>query len=393
MKHKIAIIGNMNNGHYTLMRYLLDESFDCDLLLFNNEISHFSPQSDTFINDKYHNRVKKLDWGAPETLKFTDKKKIIEDLKPYNFLIGNGYAPAYLNKASIELDIFDPYGSDLYEATIYGFTKFFLQNSSLTYFQRKGIYNSKYVHLPKTNKNYDKRVNKLSPLSEKIICFKPVIYINEYSEHNPKFKNFISKNINKLIDLKKDNFIYFSQSRHCWKNISMKNPNHKGNDKIIYAWKKFINRFSPKALLVLFEYGDDFFETKKLIDELNLNKSIIWMPLSPRKEIMKMISIADVVLGEFTHSWYIGGLSMEAISMGKPLICYRDEKYINKFYKDKYPVLNAYSIDEIYEKIVFSYQNKREVLKIGDLSKKWYKDFVVDSFINTYKKILNINLS
>ena len=84
MKHKIAIIGNMNNGHYTLMRYLLDESFDCDLLLFNNEISHFSPQSDTFINDKYHNRIKKLDWGAPETLKFTDKK-IIEDLKPYTF--------------------------------------------------------------------------------------------------------------------------------------------------------------------------------------------------------------------------------------------------------------------------------------------------------------------
>ena len=117
------------------------------------------------------------------------------------------------------------------------------------------------------------------------------------------------------------------------------------------------------------------------------------MPLSPRKEIMKMISFADVVLGEFTHSWYIGGLSMEAISMGKPLICYRDEKYINKFYKDKYPVLNAYSIDEIYEKIMFSYQNKRDVLKIGDLSKKWYKDFVVDSFINTYKKILNINLS
>ena len=30
---------------------------------------------------------------------------------------------------------------------------------------------------------------------------------------------------------------------------------------------------------------------------------------------MKMISFVDVVMGELIHSWFVGGLSMEAISM------------------------------------------------------------------------------
>ena len=64
----------------------------------------------------------------------------------------------------------------------------------------------------------------------------------------------------------------------------------KGSNKLIYAWKKFINEHNPNAILVLFEYGNDYLASKKLILDLNLDETIIWMPLSPRKEIMKMIS-------------------------------------------------------------------------------------------------------
>ena len=53
MRKKIALIGNMNNAHYTLMRYLSDNAFDCTLLLFNNEISHFNPDSDTYAHDRF----------------------------------------------------------------------------------------------------------------------------------------------------------------------------------------------------------------------------------------------------------------------------------------------------------------------------------------------------
>ena len=390
MRKKIALIGNMNNAHYTLMRYLSDISFDCTLLLFNNEIPHFNPDSDTYAQDRF-DKIQKLDWGAPELFKSTDKNKIIDDLKPFDFLIGNGYSPAYLAKASMKLDIFHPYGSDIYEATIYGIKRFLIQNNILTFFQRKGIYESKHIHMFKTP-IYDLRIEKLSPNSEKLTCFKPEIYLPEYSESNVNFKNYTNQNIEKLIKLKKNNFIYFSQTRHYWKGKSKKDPNNKGSNKLIYAWKKFINEHRPNAILVLFEYGNDFLASKKLIMDLNLDERIIWMPLSPRKEIMKMISFVDVVMGEFTHSWFIGGLSMEAISMGKPLITYRDERYLGNFYKDNYPILNACSTDEIYNKIVFSYQNKNKILRIGDLSKKWFEENVTNSFITTYKKIINKNL-
>ena len=131
--------------------------------------------------------------------------------------------------------------SDLYEATIYGLKRFLIQNNVLTFFQRKGIYESKYIHLPKTNPIYDIRVEKLSPISEKITCFKPEIYLPEYLESNINFKKYTNQNIEKLIKLKKNNFIYFSQSRHYWKGKSKKDPNNKGSNKLIYAWKKFIN--------------------------------------------------------------------------------------------------------------------------------------------------------
>ena len=68
--------------------------------------------------------------------------------------------------------------------------------------------------MPKTNPIYDIRVEKLSPISEKITCFKPEIYLPEYLESNINFKKYTNQNIEKLIKLKKNNFIYFSQSRH-----------------------------------------------------------------------------------------------------------------------------------------------------------------------------------
>ena len=51
------------------------------------------------------------------------------------------------------------------------------------------------------------RVEKLSPHSEKITCFCPLLYAR-YLDSNVNFKNYTNQNIEKLIKLK-NNFIYF----------------------------------------------------------------------------------------------------------------------------------------------------------------------------------------
>ena len=49
---KLALIGNMNNNNFSLLRYFRDAGVDAHLLLYNNDgqasCSHFRPQDDTF---------------------------------------------------------------------------------------------------------------------------------------------------------------------------------------------------------------------------------------------------------------------------------------------------------------------------------------------------------
>ena len=54
---KIALLGNMNNNNFALLRYFRDLGFDAHLLLFKNDgaghSDHFKIESDTFKIEKW----------------------------------------------------------------------------------------------------------------------------------------------------------------------------------------------------------------------------------------------------------------------------------------------------------------------------------------------------
>ena len=54
---KIALIGNMNNANFAIMRYFRDLGADAHLLLYANDgqkaLSHFKPECDTWSMDKW----------------------------------------------------------------------------------------------------------------------------------------------------------------------------------------------------------------------------------------------------------------------------------------------------------------------------------------------------
>lgn len=74
-----------------------DWGFDCDFLLFNDELEHFHPECDTFEKADY-SWIKQLSWGSEATFLETKSQQIKFDLYPYDVLIGCGLAPAYLDK-------------------------------------------------------------------------------------------------------------------------------------------------------------------------------------------------------------------------------------------------------------------------------------------------------
>ena len=58
---KIGIIGNMNNGNFSLMRYFRDLGFDAYLLLYSNDgkgnSKHFRPESDSWEIKKWNKYI------------------------------------------------------------------------------------------------------------------------------------------------------------------------------------------------------------------------------------------------------------------------------------------------------------------------------------------------
>ena len=111
-KKRVALIGNMNNNNFTLLRVLRDNKIDAHLFLYTNEI--FSPSSDT-IDFKYWKRYIHdlgISNGKPDIL-FFKKSKLKDKLKEFNFFIGNGIAPYILKKINIRLNIFMPYAEGI----------------------------------------------------------------------------------------------------------------------------------------------------------------------------------------------------------------------------------------------------------------------------------------
>ena len=101
---KIALIGNMNNNNFALMRILRKEGLDAHLFLYTNEQFFPSEDSDNLSNWKNFIHDLKISNGKPDIL-FFNKKELAHKLKDFDCLIGNGVAP-YLLKRINESDDF-----------------------------------------------------------------------------------------------------------------------------------------------------------------------------------------------------------------------------------------------------------------------------------------------
>ena len=110
---RVACIGNMNNNVFSLVRFLPDRGIDAHLLILNNDLYRFDPLQDTydlsFLEYKTY-----LSWGIPEKFSNVPRERIRQDLADYDFIIACGFSPAFIEKAGKEIDIFAPFGGDIY---------------------------------------------------------------------------------------------------------------------------------------------------------------------------------------------------------------------------------------------------------------------------------------
>lgn len=427
---KIALLGNMNNNNFSLLRYFRNLGLDAHLLLFKNDgmghSDHFKVESDTFEIKKWKPYIHQtkisddivcaFDFPFSWLLSFRSfirsifsknltyappiSKKYLKDLlQDYTHLVGSGITPAMLDRIDKPLTIFFPYaiGVEYYgDHVIKSLTKkkgLLAKHiyKSVINKQKKGIKNSRHI----INSERSITESKLVKLG---IKSKPIFLPIYYEKFNSK-----SLDIKKIYSIeqkfKKSSFKVISHVRLFWKkplNYSEKEwiGQNKNNDRLIRAFARLkMCRPKLKPLLFLFEYGPDIKSTKKLIKKLGIEKTVVWIPKMERKLIYYLISKADVGVGEFYDiKEMIWGLTaVEIMMMGKPVIQafdYNKAQFMKIYGTTLPPIMSAKTENQIFNHLKFLSNSKKKKLRIGRLSKIWFDNNIGNNCANKWLSLV-----
>lgn len=397
---KIALIGNMNNNNFAIMRYFRDLGEDAHLFLWANDgvgsLSHFAPENDTWNMDKWRTFIHETElingYASVcvdlKSLSFPiSKDKIRSYFKDFDVLIGSGVAPALMGRINRPLDIFYPYSSGIEfvgsSVDLNVLAKRFSVRGALYRLLRekqiKGLLNARYClgaelgHTSETFKEIGKEYLPILP---------PVIYNREDSSgEDLKLRRNFYENFFKGIDL-----LVFSHARQMWNSTQQYSESeweraNKHNDWLIHGFSEFV-KIKPKlkSRLVLLEYGSDVDHAKLLCRQLGLEEFVIWLPKMDRKEILLVLDLVDIGVGEFLQYpgsiW--GGTGWEVLSSGKPLLQtfnFSQEEFIRSFGHEPPPILDVKTATDVTHHLVDWCENKDRYIKFGHDAREWFNTY------------------
>jgi hypothetical protein len=360
MKPRVAIIGNMNNNNFALLRYFRDLGADAHLLLYLNDgegnSGHFRPESDTWEFAKWRPFIHRtgipnapvaaLDfpfswmlsarslvrsWFGKQSawIPSVSRKQIRAAYEGFDRYVASGITPATMMRAGLPLHIFYPYSSGVefisageflvkfqrkrsFEAAVY---------SSVRQRQIEGVRASQRV----LNGDVGLTEQRLTAIGVQPVRINiPMVYNREALPETPP----PSKLTESWEAVRSSRFTVLHHSRLMWRNsgnyteAAWRNEN-KNNQWLFAAFAAFV-RSRPRldARLVVVEYGPDIEATKAYAAELGIEDHVMWIPKMERRELMWLLSRVSVGVGEFYNIPRIiwGGTGWEALASGKPLL-------------------------------------------------------------------------
>jgi len=160
----------------------------------------------------------------------------------------------------------------------------------------------------------------------------------------------------------------------------------KGNDRFFRAFAR-ATRDGLDAECVVLDRGPDRDEARLLARGLGLEDRITWLPQLSRDELFMEFARADVIVDQFDVGSY-GGITIEAMSLGRPVMVYINSATARLVYPDPMPVLNCHSEEEIHAQLVRC-RDRDYLVKLGADARAWvYKyhswESCLDQFIFYY---------
>jgi hypothetical protein len=411
---RIALIGNMNNNNFALMRYFRDLSKDAHLLLYANDgqnsLNHFKPECDTWNIERWKPYIHQTSipnspiaaFGFPvswifglrsvlKTFLFNrtfvwspiGKRHIIVAYDGYDRFIASGISPATLTRVGLNLDVYYPYSTGV---EFLGAGEFLLKSKArfginrllhrmIQKRQKIGIRKSRYVV------SYDAGLTweTLQEIGiQPVFLSVPMVYREPLPRDPP---GLILEDA--WARIKDSDFTILHSPRLYWRNPGSISDDAwaketKNNDWLVRSFSHFIAvRKHIRALLLMVEYGQDVSHTKQLVNELGIEKKVLWLPKMPRKELMWLLSQVSVSSGEFPliprMIW--GGTGWEAFAYGKPLLQgFRFEvgEFEALYGHPPPPMLPANTEEDVFKQLLIVADYPEKAAELGRQAREWF---------------------
>lgn len=389
---KIALLGNMNNLNFCLMRYLRDLGMDAYLLMYKDELSVFLPECDTYELNKWQPYIITTPLANNSMASFLriSKKTIINSLQGYDFYIGNGLAPSYFDKAGIKLDLFIPYSVGVEKVMVkdlklvWNHPRELIKSILIEVYRRPQLKGLK--HSTKAAASMDVAcINLFEDIGLPVIPYGvvPIYNAEKYTEVDKQLLPFIERMDN-------TGFVLYSHVSHNYKNV---HPLYdiKKNYILIRGLAEYVERSGNRNVLLVFHaYGKDVKASRRLIRELGIEDLVLWLPHVKRKQIMKLLEHADMGGGEFGGVIW-GSTGIEFMSRGIPF--FQSVSFSEKEFADKYnipmpPIINVDNPGAIADHIEEYHKDPEEYRKRGKTGLQWYNEYNGIALAKKYKDLI-----
>jgi hypothetical protein len=410
---KIAILGNMNNNGFAVMRYFRDLGADAHLFLYANDgvgcLAHFTPENDCFDINKWQDYIHKtlIDNGPHQVLpglarwlyvniynaknarkpgliklKYQSDYTTCSLFADFDAIIVSGFGAIHLMKIGLSIKIFYPYCAGvegihrqfappwrrLLIRTLWEVSR---RSQICALKKSENVINSSDQGM--TAETLDRNSIKYTNLSI------PMLYVNGYMNDVQVGKGFdmIAE------QLLKCDISFLVHGRQLWLDETCKTTGelNKNLHWVLHAISKIKKkRNTVRIKCCIVEYGLDVESTKALAEELCINEEVIWLPKTNRKTLMWLLGKVTIGVGEFIQKprqlW--GGTGWEVMAAGKPLLqsfYFTDDEFIKIYGHEAPPILKVSSPDDIVSHTIRILDDPSISKSIGADSKRWFNKY------------------
>jgi glycosyltransferase involved in cell wall biosynthesis len=171
-----------------------------------------------------------------------------------------------------------------------------------------------------------------------------------------------------------------------------KRNDNKRNDIMIKGIGRFLkaNKFTPADVEILFfEKGDDTAAAKILCDQHGLTPFIQWQQQTSAEDLNNYFARCDVAFDQLGEQWIGAGLF--SMLTGRPVIANGRPEVFENLFKEKSPVCQATTEQEVEIWLTKLYHNRQLVKTMGMASREYVlKHYSIAATVDYYIKNLDL---